>query len=198
MKPCTTLTHSPAAKRPCLDVRRAAPARAVRTRQPSDGRTWGVVLRHIASAFVVLAGRRRRRHRAHTWHRLLQPRQRAPRPRASFARRARRRGAPRVGRPGVETGADRRLSLVLGLEVNVDYVAVSRRGPGMGTVRYERRRYGDNRGSDPCNWCSTGWADTARGALDAAAREGLRPIGISVAVPGLVEEASGQFSVASC
>ena len=34
-------------------------------------------------------------------------------------------------------------------------------------------------------------ARTARAAVDAAAREGLRPIGVSVAVPGLVEEASG-------
>ncbi len=97
--------------------------------------------------------------------------------------------APRgVGRPGV------RLELAdvlvgVGLEVNVDYVAVSVEDL-TGTVRYERRSYGDNRGSDPGPVLDR-LADTARGALDATAREGLRPIGISVAVPGLVEEASG-------
>ncbi len=73
--------------------------------------------------------------------------------------------------------------------MNVDYVAVSVEDL-TGTVRYERRSYGDNRGSDPGPVLDR-LADTARGALDATAREGLRPIGISVAVPGLVEEASG-------
>ena len=97
--------------------------------------------------------------------------------------------APRgVGRPGV------RLELAdvlvgVGLEVNVDYVAVSVEDL-TGAVRYERRSYGDNRGSDPGPVLDR-LADTARVALDATAREGLRPIGISVAVPGLVEEASG-------
>ena len=97
--------------------------------------------------------------------------------------------APRgVGRPGVTL----ELSDVLvgvGLEVNVDYVAVSVEDL-TGAVRYERRSYGDNRGSDPRPVLDR-LAHTARGALDATAREGLRPIGISVAVPGLVEEASG-------
>ncbi|HKY24172.1 MAG TPA: ROK family transcriptional regulator [Gaiella sp.] len=97
--------------------------------------------------------------------------------------------APRgVGRPGVALElAD--VMVGVGLEVNVDYVAVLV-GDLTGTVRYEQRSYADNRGSAPepvlDRLCSA-----ARAALEAAADQGLRPVGISVAVPGLVEEASG-------
>ena len=77
----------------------------------------------------------------------------------------------------------------IGLEINVDYVAVSVEDL-TGTVRYEHRSYGDNRGSAPAPVLDR-LGSAARAALDAAAGEGLRPIGITVAVPGLVEEASG-------
>ena len=93
-----------------------------------------------------------------------------------------------VGRPGLALElAD--VVVGVGLEVNVDYVAVSVEDL-TGTVRYERRAYRDNRGSAPGPVLDR-LARTARAAVDAAAREGLRPIGVSVAVPGLVEEASG-------
>ncbi len=93
-----------------------------------------------------------------------------------------------VGRPGLALElAD--VVVGVGLEVNVDYVAVSVEDL-TGAVRYQRRAYRDNRGSAPGPVLDR-LAGTARAAVDAAAREGLRPIGVSVAVPGLVEEASG-------
>ena len=97
--------------------------------------------------------------------------------------------APRgVGRPGQSLElAD--VVVGVGLEINLDYVAVSLEDL-TGAVRYERRSYADNRGSAPGPVLDHLGAVT-RAALDAAARDGLRPIGISAAVPGLVEEASG-------
>ncbi|HEX2293650.1 MAG TPA: ROK family transcriptional regulator [Gaiellaceae bacterium] len=93
-----------------------------------------------------------------------------------------------IGRPGVVLElAD--VLVGIGLEVNVDYVAVSVEDL-TGAVRYEKRSYRENRGSAPGPVLDR-LARTARAALDAAAREDLRPIGFSVAVPGLVEEASG-------
>jgi predicted NBD/HSP70 family sugar kinase len=97
--------------------------------------------------------------------------------------------APRgVGRPGVALElAD--VVVGVGLEVNVDYLAVSVEDM-TGAVRYERRAYHDNRGSAP-GLVLDRLGLEARAALDTAAREGLQPVGVSVAVPGLVEEASG-------
>ena len=97
--------------------------------------------------------------------------------------------APRGGgRPGLTLQlAD--VVVGVGLEVNVDYIAVSLEDL-TGAVRYERRAYRDHRGSTPGPVLDR-LGGVARAALDAAAREGLRPIGISVAVPGLVEESSG-------
>ena len=93
-----------------------------------------------------------------------------------------------VGRPGVGLElAD--VVVGIGLEVNVDYVAVSVEDL-TGTVRYERRSYHDNRGSAPGPVLDR-LARAARTAIEAVDRDGLRTIGVSVAVPGLVEEASG-------
>jgi predicted NBD/HSP70 family sugar kinase len=93
-----------------------------------------------------------------------------------------------VGRPGV--GLELADVIVgVGLEVNVDYVAVSVEDL-TGAVRYERRAYRDNRGSAPAPILDR-LGQAARAALDAAVRDGLRTIGVSVAVPGLVEESSG-------
>ena len=93
-----------------------------------------------------------------------------------------------VGRPGVALElAD--VVVGVGLEVNVDYVAVSVEDL-TGAVRYERRSYHENRGSAPRPVLDR-LGRAARAALDAALDDGLRPVGISVAVPGLVEEASG-------
>ena len=93
-----------------------------------------------------------------------------------------------VGRPGVGLElAD--VVVGVGLEVNVDYVAVSVEDL-TGAVRYERRSYRDNRGSAPGPVLDR-LARAARTAIEAVDRDGLRTIGVSVAVPGLVEEASG-------
>lgn len=98
-----------------------------------------------------------------------------------------------VGRPGVAL----ELSDVLvgvGLEVNVDYVAVSLEDL-TGAVRYEKRSYRDNRGSAPGPVLDR-LARAAWSAFDAAASAGLQPIGISLAVPGLVELTSGTVILA--
>ena len=93
-----------------------------------------------------------------------------------------------IGRPGVALElAD--VVVGVGLEVNVDYVAVSVEDL-TGAVRYERRSYHDNRGSAPGPVLDR-LGRAARAALAAIEHNGLRPVGVSVAVPGLVEEASG-------
>jgi predicted NBD/HSP70 family sugar kinase len=92
-----------------------------------------------------------------------------------------------IGRPGVALElAD--VVVGVGLEVNVDYVAVSVEDL-TGAVRYERRSYRDNRGAP--GPVLDRLAREARAALEAVEREGLRAVGVSVAVPGLVEQASG-------
>jgi predicted NBD/HSP70 family sugar kinase len=93
-----------------------------------------------------------------------------------------------VGRPGVALEvAD--VVVGVGLEVNVDYVAVSIEDL-TGEVRHEHRAYCDNRGSTPGPVLDR-VAEAAGAALDAASRAGLRAAGVSLAVPALVEEASG-------
>jgi predicted NBD/HSP70 family sugar kinase len=102
-------------------------------------------------------------------------------------------GPRSVGRPGVALELAPRV-VGVGLEVNVDYVAVSVEDL-TGTVRYEHRSHRENRGSAPEPVLDR-LVSAAGAALDAAARERLRPVGISVAVPGLVEEASGTVVLA--
>jgi predicted NBD/HSP70 family sugar kinase len=93
-----------------------------------------------------------------------------------------------VGRPGVAIEiAD--VVVGIGLEVNVDYIAVSV-DDLTGAVRHARRSYRDNRRSSPRPALDR-LAKAALAALEAAGRDGLRPVGISIAVPGLVQEASG-------
>jgi predicted NBD/HSP70 family sugar kinase len=93
-----------------------------------------------------------------------------------------------TGRPGAALElAD--VVVGVGIEVNVDYVAVSVEDL-TGTVRYSRRSYRDNRSSPPATVLDR-LGRAARRALDTALGEGLRPVGVSVAVAGLVEEASG-------
>ncbi len=102
--------------------------------------------------------------------------------------------APRgIGRPG------QTLELAdvvggIGLEVNVDYVAVLVEDL-TGAVRYEHRAYADNRGAAPGPLLAR-LVETARAALAAAAADGLRPAGLSVAVPGLVERVTGTVVIA--
>jgi predicted NBD/HSP70 family sugar kinase len=97
---------------------------------------------------------------------------------------------PRVGRPSV--------SLVLGesvvgvgLEVNVDYLAVCVEDL-RGDVRYERRVFCDNRSSSVAPVVAR-LARLANDALEMAEQEGLQVAGIAVAVPGLVEAETGML-----
>ena len=92
-----------------------------------------------------------------------------------------------VGRPGVALElAD--VVVGVGLEVNVDYVAVSVEDL-TGAVRYERRSYRDNRGSSPGPVLDR----LGRRPAWRSRPSSVRACGLSgfVAVPGLVEEASG-------
>ena len=98
-----------------------------------------------------------------------------------------------VGRPGAALEVSD-VVVGVGLEVNVDYVAVSVEDL-IGVVRYERRFNRDNRGS-AASVVLDRIGTAAREALDAAALEGLRPVGVTVAVAGLVEEASGAVVLA--
>ena len=98
-----------------------------------------------------------------------------------------------VGRPGAALEVSD-VVVGVGLEVNVDYVAVSVEDL-TGVVRYERRFNRDNRGS-AASVVLDRIGTAARDALDAAALEGLRPVGVTVAVAGLVEEASGAVVLA--
>ena len=98
-----------------------------------------------------------------------------------------------IGRPGTALELSD-VVVGVGLEVNVDYVAVSVEDL-TGAVRYSRRFNRDNRDSAP-RLVLDRIGKAARDALDAAAAEGLRPVGITVAVAGLVEEASGTVVLA--
>lgn len=98
-----------------------------------------------------------------------------------------------VGRPAVplQLGS---VVVGVGLEVNVDYLAVVVEGLA-GDVQVERRVYGDNRGSRPEEVLDR-LAGEAREALHTVEERGLRVAGVCVAVPGLVERDSGSVVVA--
>src|SRR4029079_16003889 len=90
-----------------------------------------------------------------------------------------------IGRPGVALElAD--VVVGIGLEAHVDYVAVSVEDR-TGTVRYEHRSYHDNRGPAPGPVLDR-LARAARAALEAVDRDGLRTVGLPVAVPGPRQE----------
>ncbi len=95
---------------------------------------------------------------------------------------------PRVGRPAQPLElAD--TAVAVGLEVNVDYLAVAVEDL-TGRVRSERRVFAENRGSAPGPVLDR-LARMARQAIAEAERSGLLVVGLAVAVPGLVELASG-------
>jgi predicted NBD/HSP70 family sugar kinase len=96
----------------------------------------------------------------------------------------------RVGRPA-QTLELADVAVAVGLEVNVDYLAVSVEDL-TGGIRYERRVFADNRLSAPGPVLDR-LARMARGALEEAAQQRLLVVGIGVAVPGLVEVASGSL-----
>ena len=94
-----------------------------------------------------------------------------------------------VGRPGqvVELSGDG--VVALGLEVNVDYLAV-RALDLTGTERYRSLDVRDNR-NVPVAKVLDRLAEHAGAALDAVRSEGLRPVGATVALPGIVDAANG-------
>ena len=93
-----------------------------------------------------------------------------------------------VGRPAQTLELHDRV-VAVGLEVNVDYLAVCVEDL-TGTVRHERCVYTDNRRSSP-GPVLTRLARMARQAIDVAEHEGLLVAGIAVALPGLVEVKTG-------
>ncbi len=93
-----------------------------------------------------------------------------------------------VGRPA-QTLELQDSVVAVGLEVNVDYLAVCVEDL-TGTVRYERRVHTDNRRSAP-GPVLTRLARMAQQAIDVTDREGLLAAGIAVAVPGVVEVKTG-------
>lgn len=94
----------------------------------------------------------------------------------------------RVGRPAQTLELGDRV-VAIGLEVNVDYLAVCVEDL-TGAVRYERRLYTDNRRSSSGPVLNR-LARMAQQALDMIDAEDLVPAGAGVALPGLVESQSG-------
>jgi predicted NBD/HSP70 family sugar kinase len=99
-----------------------------------------------------------------------------------------------VGRPGqvVELSGDG--VVALGLEINVDYLAV-RALDLTGAERHRGLDVEDNRRL-PVGKVLDRLAAQAKAALDAVQAEGLRPVGATVALPGLVDAANGALLVA--
>ena len=94
----------------------------------------------------------------------------------------------RVGRPAQTLELGDRI-VAIGLEVNVDYLAVCVEDL-TGVIRYERRVHTDNRRSAPRPVLSR-LARMAGQALEAVAKENLVAAGVAVALPGLVEAQTG-------
>jgi predicted NBD/HSP70 family sugar kinase len=99
-----------------------------------------------------------------------------------------------VGRPGSALALNRTGFVGVGLEINVDYVAVCVTDL-VGRVRYLRTRPRDNRGQPPTRVLGRA-VRMARTAMQAAGAEGLTVAGLAVAVPGLVETGQGLLHVA--
>jgi predicted NBD/HSP70 family sugar kinase len=82
----------------------------------------------------------------------------------------------------------------LGLEINVDYLAVCVVDL-LGASRYREVVLGDQRGRSPVDVLAT-LAGLAATALAVAAAEGLRVVAATVALPGLVDTAEGRLRLA--
>jgi predicted NBD/HSP70 family sugar kinase len=99
-----------------------------------------------------------------------------------------------VGRPGLVVDIAGAGAAGLGLEVNVDYIA-ARVTDLAGQERHRALAAADNRGTDPGAVLER-LADLARAALDDIGAQGVTPVGITVALPGLVDAATGTLLVA--
>jgi predicted NBD/HSP70 family sugar kinase len=82
----------------------------------------------------------------------------------------------------------------LGLEINVDYVAVCVVDL-LGALRYREVAVGDQRGRSPVQVLAT-LAGLAATALSVAAADGLHVVAATVALPGLVDTAEGRLRLA--
>jgi predicted NBD/HSP70 family sugar kinase len=96
--------------------------------------------------------------------------------------------AGRVGRPAQTLQLGDRI-VAIGLEVNVDYLAVCVEDL-TGTIRHERHVYTDNRRSRPGPVLAR-LARMAEEALEVIAADGSTVVGVAVAVPGVVEAQTG-------
>jgi predicted NBD/HSP70 family sugar kinase len=99
-----------------------------------------------------------------------------------------------VGRPGQVVELSGEGVVALGLEINVDYLAV-RALDLTGAERHRSLDVHDNR-HDPVGTVLDRLAGLATAALEAVQAEGLRPVGATVALPGLVDAANGALLVA--
>ncbi|WP_169949718.1 ROK family transcriptional regulator [Microbispora sp. H11081] len=93
------------------------------------------------------------------------------------------------GRPGVEIRISGRRVAALGIEVNVDYLAVCVVDLAR-TVRLRRTQAVDNRAASPVDVIAR-LGDLAAGVVDEAVEKGLRVVGGVLAVPGPVDMTSG-------
>jgi predicted NBD/HSP70 family sugar kinase len=99
-----------------------------------------------------------------------------------------------VGRPGLVVEIAGTGAAGVGLEVNVDYLAV-RVTDLAGEERHRALEAADNRGREPGDVLDR-LAALARDALDHLAEQGVTPTGVAVALPGLVDAATGALLVA--
>jgi predicted NBD/HSP70 family sugar kinase len=99
-----------------------------------------------------------------------------------------------IGRPGSALALDRTGFVGVGLEINVDYIAVCVTDL-VGRVRYLRTRPRDNRGQSPARVLGRAIRMTQT-AMQTAEADGLTVAGLAVAVPGLVETEQGLLHVA--
>ncbi|WP_030507681.1 ROK family transcriptional regulator [Microbispora rosea] len=93
------------------------------------------------------------------------------------------------GRPGVEIRVSGQHVAALGLEINVDYLAVCVVDLAR-TVRLRRTQAVDNRAAPPVDVIAQ-LADLASAVVDESVEKGLRVVGGVLAVPGPVDMASG-------
>jgi predicted NBD/HSP70 family sugar kinase len=99
-----------------------------------------------------------------------------------------------VGRPGQVVELSGEGVVALGLEINVDYLAV-RALDLTGAERHRGLDVEDNRHLSVAKVLDR-LAGHAKAALDAVQADGLRPVGATVALPGLVDAANGALLVA--
>jgi len=99
-----------------------------------------------------------------------------------------------VGRPGQVVELSGSGVVALGLEINVDYLAV-RALDLTGADRHRGLDVRDNR-SVPVDEVLDRLGELASDALDAVRAEGLRPVGATVALPGLIDASRGSLLIA--